>query len=356
MWGERLGRIKDNSLSVSPSHGTLNPVATATDQVPAEVLGRVLLITGGEEFLAERAVQAARASVRQVDAEAAFSELDGGDVTASAILDLAAPSLFSNTSAVVIRRLEDASEEAVASLLEYAADPSPEVAVSLVHSGGQRGSGVLTKLRKLPAVTEVATGTVKGDRDFAMFVINEFRRNKVRVDGDVAEHLVRAVGQDLRSLASAADQLSSDFEGQPISLEMAKQYFEGRAEAKSFSIADAALAGRTAHALEELRWALETGTPPVLVTSAVAGGLRGLARLMGAGRGMRDADLAREIGVPPWKLSSIRSQARGWDATSVGQAIQAVARADADIKGQASDPGFALERMVISVSTQRRTA
>lgn len=331
-------------------------MAAATDQVPAEILGKVILITGGEEFLAERAVQVARAAVRRVDAEAAFAELDGGDVTSSAIADLAAPSLFSSTSVVVIRRVEEASEEAVASILDYAAAPSMDVAVALVHSGGQRGSGTLTKLRKLPDVTEVATGTVKGDRDFATFVVNEFRRNKVRVEPEAAEHLVRAVGQDLRSLASAADQLSSDFEGQAVTLAMAKQYFEGRAEAKSFAIADAALAGQTTRALEELRWALETGTPPVLVTSAVAGGLRGLARLMGARRGMKDTDLAREIGVPPWKLSSIRGQARGWDPVSVGTAIQVVARADADIKGQASDPGYALERMVITVSRNRRQA
>lgn len=331
-------------------------MAAATDQVPAEILGKVILITGGEEFLAERAVQVARAAVRRVDAEAAFAELDGGDVTSSAIADLAAPSLFSSTSVVVIRRVEEASEEAVASILDYAAAPSMDVAVALVHSGGQRGSGTLTKLRKLPDVTEVATGTVKGDRDFATFVVNEFRRNKVRVEPEAAEHLVRAVGQDLRSLASAADQLSSDFEGQAVTLAMAKQYFEGRAEAKSFAIADAALAGQTTRALEELRWALETGTPPVLVTSAVAGGLRGLARLMGARRGMKDTDLAREIGVPPWKLSSIRGQARGWDPVSLGTAIQVVARADADIKGQASDPGYALERMVITVSRNRRQA
>lgn len=329
-------------------------MATKTDQVPADVLGKVILITGGEEFLAERFVHAARATVRVLDAEAAFSELDGGEVTASAMAELAAPSLFSSTGAVTIRRLEDASDEAAASLLEYAAAPSEEVSVVLVHSGGTRGSGVLTKLRKLPAVVEVATEPIKGDRGFAMFVVNEFRRNKVRVDPDAADHLVRAVGQDLRSLASAADQLSSDFEGQPVTLEMAKRYFEGRAEAKSFAIADAALEGRTSRALEELRWALETGTPPVLVTSAMAGGLRGLARMMGAPRGLNDNALAREIGAPPWKLKSIRAQARGWDSSAVGSAIQAVARADADIKGQASDPGFALERMVIAVATSRR--
>lgn len=330
-------------------------LASPADRVPGIVLGRVVLITGSEEFLAERAALEIRAAVRKIDAESAVSEVDGGVLTAASLVELAAPSLFSATSAVIVRRLEDASEEAVAALLEYAAAPLAEVALALVHSGGALGKGVVTKLRTLPTVVEVATGTVKGERDFASFLTQEFRQRGVRLEPDAAEHLVRAIGQDLRSLAAAADQLVSDFDGAPIKLEMAKQYFEGRAEAKSFAVADAALNGQTARALEELRWGLETGTPPVLVTSACASSLRGLAKLAARG-GHRDADLAREVGVPSWKLSSMRAQLRGWDLSSIGAAIQAIATADADIKGQASDPGYALERMVVAVSTRRRRA
>ena len=46
-------------------------------------------------------------------------------------------------------------DESVDGLLDYAATPVDDVALVLVHSGGQKGSGVLTKLRKLDAVTEV---------------------------------------------------------------------------------------------------------------------------------------------------------------------------------------------------------
>ena len=36
------------------------------------------------------------------------------------------------------------------------------------------------------------------------------------IDQDAADFLVQAVGQDLRSLAAAADQLASDFPGEPL--------------------------------------------------------------------------------------------------------------------------------------------
>ena len=78
-------------------------------------------------------------------------------------------------------------------------------------------------------------------------------------------------------------------------------------------VADAALAGRTGVAMEQLRWAMATGVAPVLITSALASGIRGLGKLITAGSGLREADLAREVGVPPWKLKSMRAQARGWD-------------------------------------------
>src|SRR5690606_8201447 len=153
----------------------------------------------------------------------------------------------------------------------------------------------------------------------------------------------------------AADQLTSDFPGEPITPELVKKYFGGRAEAKSFAVADAAMTGETAQALEELRWALDGGTPAVLVTSAVAGSVRSVARFLGStGRGGRDADLARDLGVPPWKIKTIRSQARGWDDEGISAALRAVARADADIKGAAHDADYTLERLVLTVSGLRQ--
>jgi DNA polymerase-3 subunit delta len=82
----------------------------------------------------------------------------------------------------------------------------------------------------------------------------------------------------------------------------------------------------------------------------MAGGLRGLAKYTSAPSGLREADLAREVGVPPWKLKTLKQQARGWTAGGLAAAIKAVAQADADVKGASGDAGYALERMVITVS------
>jgi DNA polymerase-3 subunit delta len=319
---------------------------------PAQVLGRITLVTGPEEFLAERAVRDVRAAVRRADPEAEMSETAADQLTMATLGELAAPSLFSATRCVVVRGLEDLPEESAPGLLDYAGSPADDVALVLVHGGGQKGTGLLAKLRKETAVTEVKTAALTA-REFPGFVVNELRGHKVRIDPDAAAFLVQAVGQDLRSLSAAASQLAGDFEGRPVTVEMVKTYFGGRAEAKSFAVADHAIFGRAAKALEELRWALDGGTAPVLVTSALAGGLRGLAKFKAAPRGARESDLMREVGVPGWKLKTLREQAHGWDDAGIARAIRVVAAADADIKGRAHDASYALEKMVLDVVRAR---
>ncbi|MEV7431099.1 MULTISPECIES: DNA polymerase III subunit delta [unclassified Nocardioides] len=320
----------------------------------ADVLGRVTLVTGKEEFLNERTVSAVREAVRAHDAEAELTETSAGDLTLATLGEMSAPSLFSSTRCVVVRALENLPEESVAGLLSYADAPVEDVALVLVHGGGPKGSGVLTKLRKAAGVTESKSGELKAS-EFPGFVAAEVRRHGSTIDQEAASFLVSAVGQDLRSLSAAAHQLTHDFLGQPLDTEKVKRYFGGRAEAKSFAVADAAFSGRRQVALEELRWAIDGGTAPVLVTSAFAGGARGLARYQGAPRGMREADLAREVGVPPWKLRSIRDQSRGWSEQGLARAIRAVAQADADIKGAASDASYTLERLVLTITALRDT-
>ena len=318
----------------------------------ADVLGRVTLVTGKEEFLNERTVTAVRAVVRGHDAEAELAETRAADLTLASLGELTAASLFSATRCVVVRGLEDVPEESVPGLIDYAAAPVDDVALVLLHGGGQKGTGVLTRLRKLDSVTEVKSGELRAS-EYPRFVASEVRAAGGRIEPPGAEALVQAVGQDLRALAAAASQLVSDFPGTTIGEDQVKQYFGGRAEAKSFAVADAAFGGQRSRALEELRWALDAGTVPVLVTSAFAGSARGLARYLGAARGLREADLARELGVPPWKVRTVRDQSRAWSEAGIARAIRAVAQADADIKGAASDPSYTLERLVLTVTALR---
>ncbi len=315
-------------------------------------LGRVFLVTGPEEYLNDRQVTEVRAAVFGLDPDAEHHTMAGGSLTSSSLDELSAPSLFSTTRLVVLTEADEIDDGLHQQLVDHATSPDPDVCLVLVHPGGPKGSGLLTKLRKLPAVTEHKSEKVKAG-GHSEFVGSEVRRHGERIDREAAEFLVQAIGADLRGLASAVDQLCHDHAGAVLDLEVVRRYFSGRAEVKGFDIADKALDGRLSEALAELRWALNLGIDGPAITGPFAFKVRQLARLMGSPRGMRDADLARDVGVPPFAIKRLRGQLRAWEPDGMAAAVQAVAAADAAVKGQAEAADYELERMVFRIVRAR---
>lgn len=318
----------------------------------SDLLGTTTLVTGPNEFMAERAIASARAAVRRADADADVSELASSTLGPGALAEITSPSLFAALRCVVVRALEDLPEAAAPSLVSYVAAPAPDVHLILRHTGGNKGKALLDSLRQAGA------GEIRAQPisrwELPKWVVSEFAAQSVRVDASIAGALLDSVGDDTRALAGAVDQLVSDAAGAAISAQLVRRYFGGRAEVKGFAVADAVIAGNRAEALEQLRWAFANRVDPVLITSAMASGLRAVARFKSAPRGLRDADLAREVGVQAWKLKTLPTQSRGWTPRGLALAIQAAARADADVKGAAGDRLWACERLVIAVDDARQ--
>ncbi|WP_049576932.1 DNA polymerase III subunit delta [Streptomyces sp. SBT349] len=318
-----------------------------------DALAAVTLAVGQEELLLDRAVAQVVAAARAADADTDVRDLGPGDLQPGTLAELTSPSLFAERKVVVVRQSQDLAADTVKDVKAYLASPAEEITLVLLHAGGPKGKGLLDAARKTGA-REVACPKMTKPADRLAFVRAEFRVAGRSATPGACQALVDAIGSDLRELASACSQLASDVPG-TIDEEVVARYYTGRAEASSFTVADRAVEGRTADALEALRWALATGVAPVLVTSALAQGVRAIGKLASAPGGMRPADLARELGMPPWKIDRVRQQMRGWSANGVSRAIRAVADADAAVKGGGDDPAYALEKAVVAIASSARS-
>jgi DNA polymerase III subunit delta len=315
--------------------------------------GRVVLVSGPEALLADRAVAAVVARARVEDDQVELTEIEAGRLDSGRLTELTGPSLFASRRVLVVRELTELPAALSGPVAALATEPLPDLALILVHPGGARGKPLLDQLRA--AKVEVIDCPPYKAWELPQFVAAEARRLDGVMDSGAAQLLVDSVGHDLRALVSAVAQLVADCDGGQVTGADVRRYFAGRAEVTSFAVADAALAGRTANAMEQLRWAMSTGVAPVLITSALASGLRGLGKLITATPATPEVELAKEVGVPPWKLKSMRAQGRGWDAGGIARALIVVATADAAVKGAVDDAGFALEQAVLAVSRSRRS-
>ncbi|MGC3992949.1 MAG: DNA polymerase III subunit delta [Propionicimonas sp.] len=310
--------------------------------------GRALLVTGPESLLAERAVGRFVRRATDERPDAAVVRVAAGDLDAGSLAEAAGGSLFASSTVLSIGDLGELAPDLADQLAALAADPGPDLALVVAHGGGNKGRGVVDRLRK--ARVEVQDYATIKPWELPQFVTREARELDGRTDIAGANALVDAVGTDTRALAAAVRQLLDDSPDRLLTEATVRRYFGGRAEVTSFAVADDVLGGRLDGALGKLRWALSTGVAPVLITSALSNNLRSLGRYLDARDArMRDAELARVVGVPPWKLKELSRLSRDWKPQAVAQAIQVVAVADAQVKGAASDPGFALEQTVLKV-------
>ncbi|AZM46019.1 DNA polymerase III subunit delta [Streptomyces sp. WAC 06738] len=331
---------------------TRNPRTSKGGSAGGDPLTPVTLAVGQEDLLVDRAVQEVVAAARAADPDTDVRELTHDALQPGTLAELTSPSLFAERKVVVVRGAQDLAADAVKDVKAYVAAPAPEITLVLAHAGGAKGKGLLDAARKAGA-REVDCAKVTRPADRLAFVKAEFRAAGRTATPSACQALVDAIGSDLREMAGACAQLAADVEG-TIDDAVVARYYTGRAETSGFEVADRAVEGRTAEALEALRWALGTGVAPVLLTSALAQGVRSIGRLASAPRGMRPADLARELGMPPWKVDRVRQQMRGWTADGVATALRAVAQADADVKGGSDDPAYALEKAVVTISTAAR--
>jgi len=311
------------------------------------------LVLGEEELLVERAVRSALEQARQEDPTAELTKVRVSDLTPPALAELVSPSLFSEGRVIVLEAAQDIGQDLADAVLAYAKMPADGVVLVVVHTGGGRSKAAKAlpgALRKAGAlVTECPKITRPADKE--SFVRNEVRRAGGKIDPRGVAALIDAVGSDLRELAAAASQLVADSGGK-VDEEAVRRYHRGRADVNGFAVAEKAVAGERGAALEAMRWALQIGVAHVLIADALADAVRTIARVSAAGRGNPN-QMAGQLGMPPWKIRKAQGQSRGWTQAGLAEAMAVVARVNAEVKGQAADPSYALERAVLELADAR---
>jgi DNA polymerase-3 subunit delta len=311
----------------------------------------VVLISGPEDVCAERATARLREYLRAEDPSLEISDIDAADYTAGTLLAVSAPSLFGEPRLVRVGSVEKCSDAFLSEAISYLQGPQDGATIVLRHTGASvRGKKLLEAIRSgQGGGIEIACPAIKRDADRYDFAAGEFREAGRRIVPAALRSLVAAFSDDLTELAAACQQLIADVEGD-IGEQIVERYYGGRVETSAFTVADTAIAGRYGDALVSLRQALASGADPVPMVAAIAMKLRTMARV--AGSREPSGALAARLGMKDWQVDRARRDLAGWNQDSLGLAIQAAARADAEVKGASRDPVFALERLVTVIATR----
>lgn len=311
-------------------------------------LAPIVLVIAGEPVLGDRAVRDLKKAVIQQNPNTDVVELDAAQYKAGELAALFTPSLFGDPRCVLVPNLEALNAPLQDELLAYLASPDPDATLILRHNGGQRGKKVVAALKK--KVPTYDYPKIKYPRDKAKIVQQDVRDAGRKISAAAVDAMVAALGSDLRELLAFTSQLLADVSG-PINENHVHTYLAGRVEASTFNVADAVVAGNTSRAVELTRHALATGSSPVSVLGAIASKLRAMAQMLG----LRSRRIDAHVRMNEWQMNRAKADLRGWKAANLAEAIEIVARADAQVKGAARSPQYALEAAILQIGKVRRS-
>ncbi|GAA4666726.1 DNA polymerase III subunit delta [Frondihabitans cladoniiphilus] len=312
----------------------------------------VVLVSGPEQFLADRAIRQLRDQLVAEDPSLEVNDLEADHYTPGELITLASPSLFAEPRLLRASSVEKCTDAFLTETLQYLEAPADDTYLILRHGGGVRGKKLLDAIRGgLGGGIEIVCAELKKDTEKLEFAAAEFSAEGRRVSAGALRALVQAFQDDLAELASACQQLMADAAAE-ITEATVEKYYSGRVETNAFKVADAAIAGRQGEALILLRHALASGADPVPIVAAFASKIRTMAKLSGAHGA--SGQLASQFGLAPWQVDRALRDLRGWTDDGLGTSIDLLATTDAAVKGAERDPVYALERMVSVISARGR--
>ncbi|MDO4917364.1 MAG: DNA polymerase III subunit delta [Rothia sp. (in: high G+C Gram-positive bacteria)] len=307
-----------------------------------------VLIYGNEDYIVSASRSRLKTQFVQEHHDAEEIALNAKDYRKGELLNAVSPSLFGGSKVILISNAALMNEDFLAEMLDYLQNPEPTSMVILHHAGGNRGKKLIDVFRASRTYSLIEAKPLKTDHDKASFVNFEFALQDRKIEPRAARLLIAACGNDVSELASACSQLIEDTEG-PVTESMVDTYYGGRTEVTAFKVSDAAVAGDSRTALKLLRHALSTGVEPIPLVGALGMRMRNIARVHGT-RGNAN-HLAGELKLAPWQVEQAQRDSRRYSADDLKLILKVLADTDAQLKGEAAEPLYALEKAILAIAS-----
>lgn len=277
----------------------------------------------------------------------AVEELSGDDVTAAAIADACqTPPFLASRRVVVARGMGRFLTDELAPLLAWLADPLPTTALVLTGGGGQVSMKLVNAVRKVGQVVDAGAGSGKAREQW---LSARLKSAPVRLDARAAAALGRHLGEDVGRLPTLLEALASAYgEGARIGEDELGPFLGQAGGIAPWDLTDAMDKGDPAAALVQLHRMLEGGDRhPLAVMASLHRHYASMLRLDGSGV-VDEMAAAALLGTAPYPAKKAMSQAARLGSAGVARAVELLAAADLDLRGNTGAPDVVVLEVLVA--------
>ena len=317
--------------------------------VRSDRIASLVLLHGEESYLVDQAARLVINTVVPVESrDFNLTVVHGRDLKGHELIDQARTlPVFASRRLVVIRNAHEASAEQMEAFSAYLDDPVPETFLLVTAASIDKRRKFFQKFAQVGEVVEFRR---LYENQLPQFIRDRARDAGRTFTGPALKLFCRRVGNNLAEVMGELDKLTS-YVG-------AHEYFEEEDVAavvsdtrveSVFALTDALSAGDRAMALRLLQRLLDDGQPPLVILSMLIRHFRQLWKtrelLL---QGVPQKDLPRRIGINPYFLGNLMTQAKRCADAPLREAFPRLLAVDQALKS-GGDARAHLEGLVLAL-------
>ena len=317
----------------------------------AEELRPVYFLTGSDRPKVRRALARLRGRFDSESVELLAAEATSGE---EAVAALNALGLFGSGHLVAVEGVERWKKADVEAVAKYLASPVAGSVLALLPDEPMRDDA-LAKLAERHG--EVLAYDVPKPRDPAVWVRSEFARLEADAKDDAARRLVEIAGDDVMTLSSEIDKITTWAGGEPISAREVESLAVPGHGAEPWALTDAWGARDIGAALAACEVALGQREPFILCLALASHVGRVRAAQVFGEQGLGARDIAKRLRIKEYPARKALAHAENYTRDELDTAIIRLAELDAALKGASRlSAELELERALVEITAAREPA
>lgn len=170
--------------------------------------------------------------------------------------------------------------------------------------------------------------------------------------GEVADYLIRYVGNNLTILNNEMKKLCAYADGGEITIEMIDELCPKNLEAKIYDLFDYIIAGNSDKSMNILRTLFDLRSEPVYICTVIAGAYVDAYRLrVGAQSGMKPAEIMKGLSMrkPEWAVNKILRQTRNVTVSALRRSLDEITETSVRLISVNTNAQAQVEQLVVKL-------
>lgn len=303
----------------------------------------VYLLLGDDEERKSRGVEKLRRNRNT-------QSFDAADCSPEAVVSACnSYDLFGEGTFVLLKNLDAWNAAQKSKVLDYLKSPSPETDLIMIGKKLGAREKLLSGVKESGEVHNFEQPTGKA---LVKWVVGTAGKQDLDLPQDVVEDLIGRCSGDKTRLVQEIEKLALYVSNRPATLGDVEALCAPDLQSNIFAFVDSLAAGRRDQALKLLGELIAAGEPPLRIMYMVRRQFLLIARAQAlGGRGASQAEVARDLKVPPFVTRKLEEQGRKLGKAGAERALALVLELEGGLKGASNlEDGLQVELAALKLS------